>query len=399
VRQRLVSGRATAGNLRCGWSVQIQDAGNKLANGDAQVAPEAALEAGVILGAAEKVAHQLAEDGTAAHELNHARGDGGAEERAAVETADDAGGKFQLRREGGFDPSGVFFRAAFGERAAEEFAGAHGVKKSFAREGVNPSCGVANHRPIFAQHRAIGESAFFWRRQDVAVKLCVRGWDSVFTDKFAEMRFELRAGMRSHAAANADGKMVAARKGPDVAFEMREEFYGDGVGRLRNEIALSHFQFVALKGARFGQNLITRTCGQHEEIGAAPFAIDGIAGLRGTGVNTKNVRLLDFAAGGFGAVQQHSVQDSARINDDGMRKLQVGALIVAADEFDAADKFFGIRIVEQEREALDGFVGEATAARLLPSEAFIKNLDFVSCAGELLAAHRARRSAADDCYL
>ena len=52
--------------------------------------------------------------------------------------------------------------------------------------------------------------------------------------------------MRFHAAANTDGEMIAAREGPDVAFEMGEEFYGDGVGGLRNEIALGHFQFVAL---------------------------------------------------------------------------------------------------------------------------------------------------------
>src|SRR5208282_3132367 len=106
------------------------------------------------------------------------------------------------------------------------------------------------------------------------------------------MRFEFRAGMRSHAAADSDGEMIAAREGPDVAFEVREKFYGDGVGGLRNEITLGHFQFVAMERARFGGDLIACASGQDEEIRAVPFAIDGVARLGRAGIHAENVSLL-----------------------------------------------------------------------------------------------------------
>ena len=82
-----------------------------------------------------------------------------------------------------------------------------------------------------------------------------------------------------------------------------------------------------------------------------------------------------------------------------MRHFQRGALIVAADELDRMNQFFGIRIIQQEREALDGFMGQSAAAGLFPCQVLVKNMDFVPRARELLTAHRAGRSAADDRYL
>src|SRR5205823_3954521 len=77
-------------------AVEVQHACDEIADGNAQMAPEAALQAGIILGAAEKVAHQLAEHGVAPDELHHARGDRASKERAAIEAPHDARGKFQL---------------------------------------------------------------------------------------------------------------------------------------------------------------------------------------------------------------------------------------------------------------------------------------------------------------
>jgi hypothetical protein len=47
-------------------------------------------------------------------------------------------------------------------------------------------------------------------------------------------------------------------------------------------------------------------------------------------------------------------------------------------------------------------MGQPTAARLFPSEMLVKNIDGMTRAGQLLAAHGAGRSAADDrnfCHL
>src|SRR5437764_12956021 len=51
-----VAGGSRAGHDGLGGSIQIPDAGDKFANGDPQVAPAAALQAGVTLPAAEQLA-------------------------------------------------------------------------------------------------------------------------------------------------------------------------------------------------------------------------------------------------------------------------------------------------------------------------------------------------------
>jgi hypothetical protein len=82
-----------------------------------------------------------------------------------------------------------------------------------------------------------------------------------------------------------------------------------------------------------------------------------------------------------------------------VRHFQVGALIVAADELNRMHQLFGIRIIQKEREALDGFVSQSAAAGFFPCEVLVKNVDFVPRARKLLTAHRAGRSAADNHYL
>jgi hypothetical protein len=61
------------------------------------------------------------------------------------------------------------------------------------------------------------------------------------------------------------------------------------------------------------------------------------------------------------------------------------------------NELLGIRIVEQEREALDGFVGKAATAGLFPGEVLVKKIYFVTGTRELLAAHCAGGPSANDC--
>src|SRR4029077_7523571 len=57
---KLIRARAAARKVRGRGPIDIQDAADKLAQGDAQLPPQPALQAGVVLCPAEKIAHQLA---------------------------------------------------------------------------------------------------------------------------------------------------------------------------------------------------------------------------------------------------------------------------------------------------------------------------------------------------
>src|SRR5450755_1415557 len=74
-------------------------------------------------------------------------------------------------------------------------------------------------------------------------------------------------------------------------------------------------------------------------------------------------------------------------------------MLIAADQLDLANQFFRIRIIQQEREALNRLIGQPAAARLLPRQMLVKNRNLIPSARQLLAAHRPRRSPADDRYL
>src|SRR5271154_1385270 len=112
----LVGPGASTRNTDGRGALNVQHVCDKVAYGDSQMAPETALQARVVLRAAEDIAHQLPEDCAAAHELHHAGGHRCAQKRSAVETTDDPRGEFQFRRKRSFYPHWVFFGAAFGER-------------------------------------------------------------------------------------------------------------------------------------------------------------------------------------------------------------------------------------------------------------------------------------------
>src|SRR6267378_4096863 len=197
-----VSGSSRARHTRPSRSIEIEHAGDKFAEGDAEVAPQAPLQAGIILGAAEEVAHQLAEDRATMQELHHARRDRASEKRPAIKPAHDARRKFELRRKSSLHPRRIFFGTARGQRTPEQFAGADRVKESFAGQRIHPGGGIAHQGPISSDHGALGKRAFQRRRQHVAVKLRALDGNILLLDKLLQMAAELRACMRSHAAAN-----------------------------------------------------------------------------------------------------------------------------------------------------------------------------------------------------
>src|SRR5215467_12822403 len=80
-----------------------------------------------------------------------------------------------------------------------------------------------------------------------------------------------------------------------------------------------------------------------------------------------------------------------------MRHFERRPMLVAADQLNGMNELLWIGILEQKREALDGFVGESAAAGLFPGEVLVKNCYFVTRAGELLAAHCPGGPAANDC--
>src|ERR1700730_976306 len=81
-----------------------------------------------------------------------------------------------------------------------------------------------------------------------------------------------------------------------------------------------------------------------------------------------------------------------------MSHFQRSMMLIAADEFDFSDQFFRVRIIEEKGETLDGFVSQATAAGLFPSQMLVKYGDVIASAGELFAAHGARRPTPDNRY-
>src|SRR5882762_3423084 len=391
--------RFRTGHAGRGGPVEVQDAGDELADGDPQMAPKPALQTGVILRSTEEIAHQLPEYRAAPHELNHARGNRAAQKRSAVEPPHDACCELQFGTEGSLYPSRVFFRAAFGKRAPQQFAGANGVKKSFARQGIHPRRRISDERPILSNHRSFGKRALFRRWQHMAVKLCAFGLYAVLFHEGLQMAAQFRAGVRGHAPANPNREMIAARERPDITLKVRQKLDSDGVAGLRHEVTLRHFQLVPLQRPCFRNQLIACAGRKNQKISFLPFALNAVARLRRSSVHAHYARTLHLAARISRAIQQHAVEHRPRIDYDRVGHFERCVLLLAADQLDGIYQFFGIGIIKQEREALNGFVGQSAATGFFPSQVLIKKINLVARAPELLTAHCAGRSAADDCYM
>ena len=193
--------------------------------------------------------------------------------------------------------------------------------------------------------------------------------------------------------------MIAPRKRPDVSVEMRQKFDRDGVAGLWHEVTLRHLQLVPLQCPCFRNQLVARAGRKNQKISFLPFAIHAVARLRRSRVHAHYARPLHLAARIPRAIQEHAVQHRARIDHDRVGHFERGMLLLAADQLDGIHQFFGIGIIKQEREALNGFVRQSAATGFFPSQVLIKKMNLVARARELLTAHCAGRSAADDCYL
>src|SRR5947209_5395482 len=172
-----------AGHAGPGGPIQAQHTGDELADSDSQVAPKPSLQAGVILCAAEEVAHQLSEHWAAAHKLHHSRCYRAAQERSTIEATHDARRELQFGAESSLHPGRIFLRASCGERAPQQFAGPNGIEKSLASERIDPGRRVSYECPVFSDHTSFGKRALSRRRQHMAVKLCALRRYVVLLDK------------------------------------------------------------------------------------------------------------------------------------------------------------------------------------------------------------------------
>src|SRR5713101_566227 len=143
-----------------GRAIEAQDAGDEFADGDPQMAPESPLQAGVILRAAEQVAHQLPEHRAAPQELNHARRNRTTQERSAIKTPHDARRELQFGAESSLHPRRVLLRTAFGKRAAQQLAGANRIEKSLTGERIHPRSRISDERPVLSDDVTFGKRAF-----------------------------------------------------------------------------------------------------------------------------------------------------------------------------------------------------------------------------------------------
>src|SRR5260370_2576164 len=232
-----------------GGPIETQNAGDEFADGDSEVPPESPLQAGVILRAAEEIAHQLPEHRTAPHELHHPRGHRAPQKRSSIETPHDACRELQLRAESSLHPGRVLLRTAFGKRTAEQFARTNGIEKTLARERIDPRRRISHERPVLSNHGSFRKPALLRRWQHMAIKLCALRLDGVLIHECLQMPAQFRARMRRHTPANPHRKVIASRERPDITLKVSQEFDGDGVSGLRDKITLGHLQLIALQGS------------------------------------------------------------------------------------------------------------------------------------------------------
>jgi len=230
----------------------------------------------------------------------------------------------------------------------------------------------------------------------VGVELGVFRRDEFVAGEFVEMAAQFGAGVRGHAAANAEREVIFAGERPDIAFEIGKKLDDDLFRSLRDEIALSHFEFVFGKSTGTGKELIAGSGGQNDEVSFAGFAVDGIARLIESGVDLVDAERVDAAAGGASAVEEQTVQNGARVDDDGMAEVEMGAMILSADDFDVANELFWMIVVQKEWVALGGLVREAAPTRLFPRKMLVVDVDGMAGQSELFAAHCAGRAATDN---
>ncbi len=350
---------------------RIEKTLREFGEGDAELRPQAAFQAAVILRAAENIADESAEGRAVIHQLHHAGGDGVAKEIAAKNFAGDACGKFEIGGNFRAEAFGISFGLSGHESFGEEVAGTHGVEKTFTGDGIDARGGVARQGPIFADDAAATKSVELRRGQNMAVKTRAIERNIFVGDETIEMAAQNLAGIIFHLAANAYGHVIGARERPDVAFEFLEELDLDHLFLLRNEIAESHFEIGGLERGGLRKKAIARAAGKDNEVGGLLFAADVQMDVAIIGADLGDARADGLAAGRAGAIEEKLIENGAGINDDGMAQLEARAKTAAGNQFGGANDFFRLRAVEKERIRFDGFVCEASATRLFPGKMLV----------------------------
>src|SRR5262249_10605724 len=171
--------------------------------------------------------------------------------------------------------------------------------------------------------------------------------------------------------------MVATRERPDVPVKMGQKFDDYGIRRRGYEIALRHFQFIALQRACSGEQLISRASSEHQKVRGFPFAVNAIARLVATSLHRNDVRLPHGASCFARAIEQQTIQDFARIDHNWVLHFERRALIVARDQLNRTNQLLWMGVVQQEGVSLRRLVCEPAAAWLFPRKMLIKNHNFV----------------------
>ena len=189
--------------------------------------------------------------------------------------------------------------------------------------------------------------------------------------------------------------MIGAREGPQIAVHAVEKFDFDGFLFCGNEIAKGHFEILRAKRSGIREQLISRTGGEHNEVGGVFPASGRERYAFRTGFDASDARMDRYATGGRGAVEEESIQYGAGVNHDRARHLETRAMASAGNQFRGADFFFDLRAAQQEGIFFDGFVGEAAAAGFFPCEMLVKQRDVEARAGEFFSAEGAGRPSAN----
>src|SRR5215469_7062152 len=187
--------------------------------------------------------------------------------------------------------------------------------------------------------------------------------------------------------------MVSARERPDVSGHAVQELDFDEFLFGGNEIPESNFQILWAERRGSGEQLITCAACKHDEIGGMFFACGGELDLLGRGLDASDARVHRLASGGFSAVKQEAVQDSARINHERAGHLEAGAVATTGNKLGAVNFLLCGGAFQQERILFDGLVRQAAAAGLFPREMFVKESDAEPGTAQFLGAESPSRPA------
>src|SRR5580700_7765578 len=114
----------------------------------AALRPQALLQAAISLRSGEHVRHQCAKSRAALNELNHARRDGASEKTPAVEAPRNSRRKFEVGGKCFANPRWIFLGLARDQGFRQQVARSQRIVKALARDGVDPSGGIAHQRPV-----------------------------------------------------------------------------------------------------------------------------------------------------------------------------------------------------------------------------------------------------------